>query len=161
METLITTVESSVHPPSSTDQSWKLPQKVTTHDNSHRLVVLQKEIAHLEEVIGEKNAQIKRVTGENEFLHAELERLHNRMQTEVKRSDELIDQMQTAADESSKQAYTIIMHLSQQVERQTEEIAILQESQGLRGVIRDLKSKLPVLGMDSIKRALQPRLSRG
>jgi len=90
METYITTVESAVHPASSANQGWKPSQKIATLNNLHQLTVLQKEIAHLREVIGEKNTHIQRVTGEYEFLHAELERQQNRMQAAVKRSDELM-----------------------------------------------------------------------
>ena len=92
------------------------------------------------------HALIEKLTDENQYLHNQVERLEGRMASEIKRSDAMIDQMQTAAEESSKRAQTIIMHLSQQVERQAEQIEILQELQGFGGAIRQtvkhLKSRI-------------------
>ena len=103
------------------------------------------ELAHLQVLVREKAALIEKLTDENQYLHNQVERLEGRMASEIKRSD-AIDQMQTAAEESSKRAQAIIMHLSQQVERQAEQIEILQELQGFGGAIRQtvkhLKSRI-------------------
>ena len=64
------------------------------------------------------------------------------MESEIKRSDAMIEQMQAASEESSKRAQAIIMHLSQQVERQAEQIEILQASQGFSGAIRQTVRQL-------------------
>lgn len=59
----------------------------------------------------------------------------------------MIEQMQADAEESSRRAQTIIMHLIQRVERQVGQIEILQESQGLSDTIRQTVKQLksPVL----------------
>ena len=104
------------------------------------------ELAHLQVLVREKAALIEKLTDENQYLHNQVERLEGRMASEIKQSDAMIDQMQTAAEESSKRAQAIIMHLSQQVERQAEQIEILQELQGFGGAIRQtvkhLKSRI-------------------
>ena len=104
------------------------------------------ELAHLQVLVREKATLIEKLTDENQYLHNQVERLEGRMASEIKRSDAMIDQMQTAAEESSKRAQAIIMHLSQQVERQAEQIEILQELQGFGGAIRQtvkhLKSRI-------------------
>ncbi len=100
------------------------------------------ELAYLQGLVREKAALIEKLTDENKYLHAQIERLEERMESEIKRSDAMIEQMQAASDESSKRAQAIIMHLSQQVERQTEQIEILQELQGLSGTIRQTVRQL-------------------
>ena len=104
------------------------------------------QLAHLQVLVREKATLIEKLTEENQYLCTQIERLEKRMESEIKRSDAMIEQMQTASEESSKRAQAIIMHLSQQVERQTEQIEILQESQGFSGAIRQtvrqLKSRI-------------------
>ena len=115
-------------------------------DSAYQLPLGDTQLAHLQVLVREKASLIKKLTEENQYLHAQVERLEGRMESEIKRSDAMIEQMQAAAEESSKRAQAIIMHLSQQVERQAEQIEILQESQGFSGAIRQsvrqLKSRL-------------------
>ena len=98
-------------------------------------------------LVREKVLLIKKLTEENRYLHAQTERLeeaHGIRNQAIRYA--MIEQMQTASEESSKRAQAIIMHLSQQVERQAEQIEILQQSQGFSGAIRQtvrqLKSRL-------------------
>ena len=100
------------------------------------------QLPHLQVLVREKASLIKKLTEENRYLYTQVERLEERMESEIKRSDAMIEQMQAASDESSKRAQAIIMHLSQQVERQAEQIEILQESQGFSGAIRQTVRQL-------------------
>lgn len=115
-------------------------------DSAYQLPVGNTQLPHLQVLVREKASLIKKLTEENQYLHAQIERLEGRMESEIKRSDAMIEQMQGAAEESSKRAQAIIMHLSQQVERQAEQIEILQDSQGFSGTIRQsvrqLKSRI-------------------
>jgi len=148
---LIKSVETLVQPPETPPEKQQ-PKRNTA--NVQR--ALKKGVDDLRRLIVEKDAQIEQLTQENKFLHEELERMHHRLEEEYKRSDKMISQMQVAGEKSSKQANAIIMHLSQQVEKQAEQIAVLQESQGFKGAIRQLKSRLALPSFDSIKRVLQP-----
>lgn len=152
METFISSVETSVQPPNTPVRSEKPVRNAPTHyyesfEQSDR----QKEITSLKKLICERDARIEQLTKENEFLYAELERLRVQGEEEIKKSDALIEQMQTASEESSKRAHAIIMHVSKQVEKQAEQIEFLQDTQGLGGTVRQLKSKLPFLRVDSTK----------
>ena len=100
------------------------------------------QLPHLQVLVREKASLIKKLTDENRYLQTQNEQLEERMESEIKRSDAMIDQMQAASDESIKRAQAIIMHLSQQVERQAEQIEILQESQGFSGAIRQTVRQL-------------------
>lgn len=104
------------------------------------------ERAHLQMLIRKKDVRIEKLTDENQYLHAQIERLEEYIELEIKRSDAMIEQMQAASEKSSKHAQAIIMHLSQQVERHAEQIEILQESKGIRGAlrqtVRQLKARL-------------------
>ena len=104
------------------------------------------ELAHLQVLVHEKDERIEKLTEENRYLQTQIARMEERMESEIERSNAMIEQMQTASEESSKRAQAIIMHLSQQVERQAEQIEILQESQGFSGTIRQtvrqLKSRI-------------------
>lgn len=115
-------------------------------DSAYQSPLRNTQLAHLQVLVREKATLIEKLTEENQYLHTQIERLEKRMESEIKRSDAMIEQMQTASEESSKRAQAIIMHLSQQVERQTEQIEILQESQGFSGAIcqtvRQLKSRI-------------------
>ena len=115
-------------------------------DSAYQPPLRNTQLAHLQVLVREKATLIEKLTEENQYLCTQIERLEKRMESEIKRSDAMIEQMQTASEESSKRAQAIIMHLSQQVERQTEQIEILQESQGFSGAIRQtvrqLKSRI-------------------
>ena len=100
------------------------------------------QLPHLQVLVREKASLMKKLTEENRYLHTQVERLEERIDSEIKRSDAMIEQMQAASEESSKRAQAIIMHLSQQVERQAEQIEILQESQGFSGAIRQTVRQL-------------------
>ena len=119
---------------------------ISSQTDSAQPILGATELSHLQVLIREKDLLIKKLTEENQYLHTQVERLEGRMASEIKRSDAMIEQMQTAAEESSKRAQAIIMHLSQQVERQAEQIDILQELQGFGGAIRQtvrhLKSRI-------------------
>ena len=156
METWIATVETSLQPPNALMKRQDAIQNASTYYyETFGQFAHQKEITYLKDLIYEKDTQIEQLTKENKFLYAELERLKAQTEEAFTRSDALLDQMQAAAEESSKRADTIIMQLSKQVEIQAEQIDILRSSQGLSGTVRQLKSKLPSLGIGSIKRALQ------
>ena len=94
------------------------------------------ELAHLQALVREKEERIEKLTEENQYLQTQIERMEERMESEIERSDTMIEQMQVAAEESNRRAQAIIMHLSQQVEQQVEQIEILQELQGFSGTIR-------------------------
>ena len=94
------------------------------------------ELAHLQVLAREKDERIEKLTEENQYLQTQIERMEERMKSEIERSDAMIEQMQVATEESNKRAQAIIMHLSQQVEQQAEQIEILQELQGFSGTIR-------------------------
>ena len=94
------------------------------------------ELAHLQVLVREKDERIEKLTEENQYLQTQIERMEERMESEIERSDTMIEQMQVAAEESNRRAQAIIMHLSQQVEQQVEQIEILQELQGFSGTIR-------------------------
>lgn len=115
-------------------------------DSAYQPPLRNTQLAHLQVLVREKATLIEKLTEENQYLCTQIERLEKRMESEIKRSDAMILQMQTASEESSKRAQAIIMHLSQQVERQAEQIEILQESQGFSGAIRQtvrqLKSRI-------------------
>jgi predicted nuclease with TOPRIM domain len=142
VENQIATAETSVQPPN----ALQTIQLSSPNGSVHHLLLGQHELAYLRMLVREKDARLEKLTEENQYLYAQIERLEARIEAEVKRSDALIDQMQAAAEESSKRAQTIIMHLSQQVERQAEQIEILQELQGFGGAIRQtvkhLKSRI-------------------
>lgn len=116
------------------------------NDSAHQSPLGDIELAYLQALVREKDARIEKLMEENQYIHAQIELLEERMASEIKRSDTMIEQMQTASEESSKRAQAIIMHLSQQVERQAEQIEILQEPQGFSGAIcqtvRQLKSRI-------------------
>ena len=111
-------------------------------DSAHQSPLRANELAHLQALVREKDARIEKLTEENRYIHTQIELLEERMASEIKRSDAMIEQMQTASEVSNKRAQAIIMHLSQQVERQAEQIEILHESQGLRGTIRQTVKQL-------------------
>ena len=124
-------------------QTISIPE---SSDSAYQPPLRNTQLDHLQVLVREKATLIEKLTEENRYLRAQIERLEKRMESEIRRSDDMIDQMQTASEESSKRAQAIIMHLSQQVERQTEQIEILQESQGFSGAIRQtvrqLKSRI-------------------
>ena len=111
-------------------------------DSAYQTPSRNTQLPHLQVLVREKASLIKKLTEENRYLYTQVERLEERMESEIKRSDAMIEQMQAASDESSKRAQAIIMHLSQQVERQAEQIEILQESQGFGGTIRQTVRQL-------------------
>ena len=130
-------------------KSTESPQSMpisSPSDSAYQPPLQDNELAHLQVIVREKAVLIKKLTEENQYLHAQTNRMEERMTSEIERSDAMIEQMQTASEESSKRAQAIIMHLSQQVERQAEQIEILQESQGFSGAIRQtvrqLKSRI-------------------
>ena len=137
----MTTAETLIKP---TETPQIIP--ISSQTDSAQPLLGATELAHLQVLVREKAALIENLTDENQYLHKQVERLEGRMASEIKRSDAMIDQMQAAAEESSERAQAIIMHLSQQVERQAEQIEILQESQGFSGAIRQtvrhLKSRI-------------------
>jgi predicted nuclease with TOPRIM domain len=158
METRVATVETWVQ----TLNVLQISPQVTRYASDLNKSIgqnTQTELACLMGLINEKDARIDQLTRENQYLYAELQRLQGRIEKEFKRSDVLIDQMQAAAEESSKRAHTIIMQLSQQIEKQAEQIEILQQSQGIGGAVRlkvrQLKSKIPPTGISSTRQALQ------
>ena len=124
------------------------------NDSAHQPPLRNTELAYLQVLVREKAALIEKLTDENQYLHAQIERLEGRMESEIKRSDAMIEQMQAASEESSKRAQAIIMHLSQQVARQAEQIEILQELQGFSGTIRQTVKQLK-------SRILRERLAVG
>ena len=158
METFISSVETSVQPPCTHAKSENSARN-TPHYEPHGLFPHEKEITALQKSISEKDAHIEQLTRENEFLYLELERLRAQGEDEIKKSDALIGQMQTASEESSKRAHVIIMNLSNQVEKQAEHIEVLQDKQGFGGVVRKLKSKLPFLRFESTKQDHQSAAS--
>lgn len=115
-------------------------------DSAYQPPLRNTPLAHLQVLVREKATLIEKLTEENRYLQTQIERIEKRMESEIERSDAMIEQMQTASEASSKRAQAIIMHLSQQVERQAEQIEILQESQGFSGTIRQtvrqLKSRI-------------------
>ena len=111
-------------------------------DSAYQPPLRDSQLPHLQVLVREKASLIKKLTEENRYLQAQVERLEERIESEIKRSDAMIEQMQAASDELSKRAQAIIMHLSQQVERQAEQIEILQESQGFSGTIRQTVRQL-------------------
>ena len=154
METFISSVETSVQPPSTHVRSENVARN-TPHYEPLGPFAHEKEITSLQKSICEKDTHIEQLTKENEFLYLELERLRAQGEGEIKKSDALIEQMQTASEESSKRAHVIIMNLSKQVEKQAEHIEVLQDKQGFGGVVRKLKSKLPFLRVGSTKQDYQ------
>ena len=112
------------------------------NDSAYQPPLEGTQLPHLQVLVREKASLIKKLTEENRYLQTQAERLEGRMESEIKRSDAMIEQMQAAAEESSKRAQAIIMHLSQQVERQAEQIELLQESQGFSGAIRQTVRQL-------------------
>lgn len=129
--------------PTEVSQAISIPE---SSDSAYQPPLRNTQLAHLQVLVREKATLIEKLTEENQYLHTQIERLEKRMESEIKRSDTMIEQMQTASEASSKRAQAIIMHLSQQVERQVEQIEILQESQGFSGAIRhtvrQLKSRI-------------------
>ena len=159
MENQIATVETSVQLPNALQNI-----QPSVQDNSgYNQPPEQKEISYLKVLVAEKDARIEQLTQENKFLYTKLREMEKRIEVEFKRSDVLIDQMQTAADESSKRSHAIIMYLSRQVEQQAEQIGLLQKSQGLGEVVREkvlqLKSKIPPIRISTIKQAVQSHFS--
>ena len=158
METFISSVETSVQPPSTHVRS-KNGARNAPYYEPLGLFAHEKKITSLQKSICEKDAHIERLTKENAFLYVELERLRAQGEDEIKKSDAMIEQMQTASEESSKRAQAIIMNLSKQVEKQVEHIEVLQDKQGFGGVVRKLKSKLPFLRVGSTNRGYQTATS--
>ena len=115
-------------------------------DSTHQPPLRDNELAHLQMLIREKDTRIEKLTAENQYLHTQIERLDGCMESEIKRSDAMIEQMQAASEKSDKHAQAIIIHLSQQVAQQAEQIEVLQELQGFSGTIRQtvrqLKSRI-------------------
>ena len=111
-------------------------------DSAHQPPLGDIELAHLQALVREKDARIEKLMEENQYIHTQIELMEERMASEIKRSDAMIEQMQAAAEASDKRAQAIIMHLSRQVERQAEQIEVLHESQGLRGTIRQTVKQL-------------------
>ena len=142
METWVATVETSTKRGDIPAQSLQSKQNPSIDAYAFSINVLRRELAHLKKFIKEKYAQIEHFEKENKYLYAELDRSRAQLKEERDRSDNLIDKMQTAAEQSSQRAQAIIMHLSQQVERQAEEISILRNSQGLKEKVRQLASKI-------------------
>ncbi|MCE2396779.1 hypothetical protein J4G02_19830 [Candidatus Poribacteria bacterium] len=93
----------------------------SSSDPAYQPPLRDTQLADLQVLIREKALLIKKLTEENQYLYTQVERLEEHMESEIKRSDAMIEQMQTASEESSKRAQAIIMHLSQQVERQAEQ----------------------------------------
>ena len=113
-----------------------------SNQNDSEAPLQDTELAHLRVRVREKDVLIEKLTEENRYLYAQIERMEEGMESEIKRSDAMIEQMQTASEASSKRARAIIMHLGQQVERQAEQIEILQQSQGFSGAIRQTARQL-------------------
>ena len=153
METWVATVETSAK----RGQPRQSKQNPSIDAHAFSITLLRRDLAHLKEFIKEKYAQIEHFRKENEYLYAELDRSRTQLEEERDRSDNLIDKMQTAAEESSQRAQAIIMHLSQQVERQAEEISILRNSQGLKEKVRQLASKITFPRFGLIKLGFQSR----
>ncbi len=124
-------------------QTIPLPQ---SSDSAYQLPLRNTQLTHLQVLVREKATFTEKLTEENRYLHTQVERLEKRIESEIERSDALIEQMQNASEESGKRAQAIIMQLSQQVEWQAEQIEILQQSQGFSGTIRQtvrqLKSRI-------------------
>ena len=158
METFISSVETSVQPPSACARSEKAARNAH-HYEPFGQFASQQEITSLKKQISERDAKIEQLTKENEFLYAELERLRAQGEDEIKKSDALIEQMQAASEESSKRAHAIIMHLSKQVEKQAEHVEFLKDNQGFAGAIRQLKSKLPFWRASSTNQGVQTDVS--
>ncbi len=150
METFISSVETSVQPPNTPVRSVKFGRNALNHGLFVQFA-RQKEISSLKKLIREKDSRIDQLAKEIQFLYEELDRLRAQGEEELKKSDALIEQMQAASEESSKRAHAIILHLSKQIETQAEQIEYLQDTQGLGGAVRQLKSKLPFLRIGSTK----------
>ena len=150
METFISSVETSVQPPNTPVRSVKFGRNALNHGLFVQFA-RQKEISSLKKLIREKDSRIDQLAKEIHFLYEELDRLRAQGEEELKKSDALIEQMQAASEESSKRAHAIILHLSKQIETQAEQIEYLQDTQGLGGAVRQLKSKLPFLRIGSTK----------
>ena len=116
------------------------------NDSAYQLSLRKTQLTHLQVLIREKALLIKKLTEEKQYLQNQIEQLEEHIESEIKRSGTMIEQMQTAAEESSRRDRTSIMHLSQQVEQQAEQIEILQESQSFSGTmrqtVRQLKSRI-------------------
>ena len=123
-------------------ETLKIIPMSSLSDSAHQPPLGDIELAHLQALVREKDARIEKLMEENQYNHTQIELLEERMASEIKRSDAMIEQMQTASEASSKRAQAIIMHLSRQVERQAEQIEILQESQGFSGTIRQTVKQL-------------------
>lgn len=123
-------------------ETLKIIPMSSLSDSAHQPPLGATELAHLQALVREKDARIEKLMEENQYIHTQIELLEERMASEIKRSDAMIEQMQTASEASSKRAQAIIMHLSRQVGRQAEQIEILQESQGFSGTIRQTVKQL-------------------
>lgn len=123
-------------------ETLKIIPMSSLSDSAHQPPLGDIELAHLQALVREKDARIEKLMEENQYIHTQIELLEERMASEIKRSDAMIEQMQTASEASSKRAQAIIMHLSRQVGRQAEQIEILQESQGFSGTIRQTVKQL-------------------
>ncbi len=123
-------------------------------DCTHQSSLEDTELVHLQVLVREKAALIEKLTEENQYLYAQIERLEEHIKSEIKRSDAMIGQMQAASEESDKHAQAIIIHLSQQVAQQAEQIEILQELQGFSGAVRQTVRQLK-------SRMLRERLAAG
>jgi len=157
METWVSTVETSIKRGDIPIQSLQSKQNPSIDTYEFSINVLRRELVHLKKFIKEKYVHIEHLQKENEYLYTELDRSRAQLEEERDRSDNLIDKMQTAAEESSQRAQTIIMHLSQQLERQAEEISILRNSKGLREKVRQLASKITFPRIGLIKLGFQSR----
>ena len=124
------------------------------NDSAYQPPLRDTQLPHLQVLVREKASLIKKLTGENRYLQTQVERLEERIESEIKRSDAMIEQMQTASEESDKHAQAIIIHLSQQAAQQAEQIEILQELQGFSGAIRQTARQLK-------SRILRERLAAG
>ena len=112
------------------------------NDSAYQPPLRDTQLPHLQVLVREKAALIKKLTDENRYLHAQVKQLEERIELEIKQSDAMLEQMQVASEKSDKHAQAIIMHLSQQVGQQAEQIEILQESQGFSGTIRQTVRQL-------------------
>ena len=56
------------------------------------------QLPHLQVLVREKASLMKKLTEENRYLQTQVERLEERMESEIKRSDAMIEQMQAASE---------------------------------------------------------------
>jgi ribosomal protein S20 len=124
------------------------------NDSAYQPPLRDTQLPHLQVLVREKASLIKKLTEENQYLHVQIKQLEERIESEIKQSDAMLEQMQAASEKSDKHAQAIIIHLSQQAAQQAEQIEILQELQGFSGAIRQTARQLK-------SRILRERLAAG